>query len=288
MQPVRPQAKKKRTTATRKKRKPDNRWPNRFKLIVAGILLILLSPFYYGYVLKTFTATWQWIKDIGGDPRYRTYSGFNVRIPRKYTMFGIDVSYAQGKIDWKQVRAMEEDEVRIHFAFVKATEGLTLVDPYFQRNWREAAKAGIVCGAYHYFHPRKDGKQQARFFLQTVPHGDGDLPMVADVETLDGLSPLVLRKELKAFLSHLEKKTGSKPIIYTGLSFYRDYLEGHFEGYKLWIAHYYKAELKAGKNTNWVFWQQSDDARVNGINHSVDFNVYRGDSTSFRSLLVYD
>ncbi len=287
MRQVRKPVKRKTTKSTARRRKIDSNWPLRIKLIAAAALLILLSPYYYGYVLKTFSATWQWIKDIGEDPEFPTYSSYDIRIPRKYTIHGIDVSYAQGKIDWQKVKAMEEDDVRIQFAFIKATEGITLVDSYFQRNWREAPKAGIACGAYHYFHPRKSGKQQARFFLQTASFEAGDLPMIADVETLDGLPPERMRKELKAFLSHIEKKTGVKPIIYTGLSFYRDYLNSYFDEYKLWIAHYYKPELKAGANTNWHFWQLSDKAKVSGVNHPVDFNVFKGDSTAFRRLIYY-
>ncbi len=285
MQTPRKPSQRKSVKRTTRKKKGDNKWPLRFKLSAFIVILILLSPWYYGYVLKTLTSAWRWVRDIGEDPHYRTYTSFDIRIPTRYSIHGIDVSYAQGKIDWQKVRAMEDDGVKIHFSFIKATEGLTLVDPYFQRNWREAAKVGIVCGAYHYFHPRASGKQQARFFLQTVSFENGDMPMVADVETLDGHSPEKMRRELEAFLDHIEKKTKKRPIIYTGLSFYRDYLQGHFDTYKLWIAHYYKHELNAGKNTNWVFWQHSDKAKVNGINHSVDFNVFRGDSTEFRHLV---
>ena len=284
MPPVKAAPKRKKNTRTKKGKKKQP-LPVQVKFALVALVLILLSPLYYGYVLKTFSATWQWVKDIGEDEDYFHYSGFNVRIPRKYTIYGIDVSYAQGKIDWQEVSAMEDKGARLGFAFIKATEGVTLVDPYFQRNWREAPKAGIVCGAYHYFHPRKSGKQQARFFLQIARHETGDLPMIADVETLDGHPPERMRKELKAFLEHIESKTGRKPMIYTGLSFYRDYLEGHFDGYKLWLAHYYQDELKVGDATNWHFWQHSDKARVNGIHHVVDFNVFKGDSTAFRKLL---
>jgi lysozyme len=63
---------------------------------------------------------------------------------------------------------MEDDSVRVGFAFIKATEGLMLVDSYFKRNWREAPKAGITCGAYHFFRPKKAGLWQARFFLQNL------------------------------------------------------------------------------------------------------------------------
>ncbi|MGF7038497.1 lysozyme [Mucilaginibacter lappiensis] len=257
-----------------------------WKIAIAGLLLILLSPFYYGYVLRSFSATWRWIMDIGQDQNYRTYKSFNVRIPSGYTVHGIDVSSYQGKINWQKVKAMNDDGVHISFAFIKATEGVLSMDPYFQRNWREAPKAGIICGAYHFFLPQKSGLWQARFFLQTVKVEKGDLPMVVDVEQLYKTSPAKMREQLLSFVNHIENKTGVKPIIYTNISFYQDYLQGYFDDYTLWIAHYYQPVLNVSSKTNWQFWQHSDKARINGINQKVDFNIFKGDSTAFRKLLI--
>lgn len=274
-----------------KKKAPAKRKKNKglsiqFKIVLAFLLLILLSPFYYGYVLKTFTATWRWIRDIGENPNYRTYNSFHIRIPQKYSIHGIDVSYAQGKIDWQQVKAMEEDSVHISFAFIKATEGLLTVDPYFQRNWREGPKVGIICGAYHYFRPEKNGKWQAKFFLQNVKYEKGDMPPVVDIEKLYGTSPEKMRAELNDFLNYIQAKTHTQPIIYSGLSFYQDYLAGYYDNYKLWIAHYNQPELNINPSTNWIFWQHSEQARVNGINHLVDFDAFKGDSLAFRKMLI--
>ena len=286
---------RKRTPATKKpivkkkapaRKKKSKGWPIQLKIAIAGLLLIVLSPFYYGYVLRTFTSAWRWVRDIGADPHYRTYKSFNIRIPDKYAIHGIDVSYAQGKIDWQKVKTMEEDSVHISFAFIKATEGIMLVDQYFQRNWREAPKVGITCGAYHYFKPSKSGKWQAKFFLQTVKVEKGDLPVVVDVEELNGVTPEKMRAELKDFVIFIQTKTGVKPIIYSGISFYQDYLDGYFDSYILWIAHYHKPELKISKQTNWQFWQHSDAATINGINHTVDFDAFKGDSAAFKSLLI--
>jgi len=273
-------------------RKPVKRRPSKkkktgmalhWKFTIVLLLLVLLSPLYYAYVLRLFTSTISWVKDWGEDPNYRTYSSFDIKIPKMHSIHGIDVSYYQGKIDWQKVKDMQEDGVSVKFAMIKATEGVMLVDPYFQRNWREAAKTGIVCSAYHFFRPKKSGEWQARFFLQTVNIEKGDLPPVVDIEELNGVSPQKMRKELKAFLSYVERKTGVKPIIYSGLSFYKDFLNGHFEEYPLWVAHYHQPKLKL-EATKWAFWQHSDRAKISGINHLVDFNAFNGDSTAFEAL----
>jgi lysozyme len=256
-----------------------------FKFAIVGILLVLLSPFYYGYVLKLASSTWFWLHHPGEDKNYRTYESYQIKIPKNYTIHGIDVSYYQGKIDWQKVKAMKEDEVQVTFAFIKATEGLLNVDPYFQRNWREAPKAGIKVGAYHFFRPKRPGLWQANFFLQTVRIEKGDLPPVVDIESLDGVSPVQMRKELNAFIIQIEERIKVKPIIYSGLKFYQDYLMSYYDGYPFWVAHYHQPKLKLASKA-WKFWQHSDKARINGVNHAVDFNAFNGDSLQFKQMLI--
>lgn len=257
------------------------------KLGIAILLLILTAPFYYQYIVTGFTSAWHWVNDIGEDVNYRHYKSFNIHVAEKYTIHGIDVSYAQGKIDWPQVKAMEENGLRVSFVFIKATEGEKFVDSYYQRNWREAAKTGLICGAYHYFRPTKNGKTQALLFLKTVRLEKQDMPLVVDVENLDGASPSQMRVALNEFFITIHHKTRIKPIIYSGLSFYQDYLKGYYDEYPLWIAHYDKPELAINKAGNWQFWQHSSKATVNGIHHAVDFDTFKGDSLAFKQLLIH-
>jgi lysozyme len=250
------------------------------------LIALLLSPFYYGHIIKSVTSAWRSIREVGSNPNYRNYKSFDIHIPTNYKIHGIDVSSYQGTIDWKRVKNMREDSVHISFAFIKATEGIIQADPFFQRNWREAHKAGITCGAYHYFRPKFSGKWQAVFFLQIIKSVKGDLPITVDIEELDGVSPENMREQLTVFLKQTEAKTKTKPIIYTGLKFYQDNLSGYFDGYPLWIANYRGPDLDMGNTTKWKFWQHSDNAKVNGISRSVDFDVFNGDSLTFKRLLI--
>src|SRR5690606_6078811 len=111
----------------------------------------------------------------------------------------------------EKVAAMESDDIRISFAFIKASEGMLLVDQYFQRNWRESREHGVIRGAYHYFKPHINAGVQARLFLNTVKLEPGDLPPVVDVEEIGRLSPEELRERLQQYLSTVEEKTGVKP-----------------------------------------------------------------------------
>ncbi|SFG75672.1 glycoside hydrolase family 25 protein [Pedobacter insulae] len=272
-----------------RKRKPSRKKSKglslQLKFAIASILLVLLSPFYYGYVLKIASSAWFWLRHPDDDKNYRTYESYEIKIPKKYTIHGIDVSYYQGKIDWQKVSAMEDDGVKIDFAFIKATEGILSVDPYFQRNWREAPKSGIKVGAYHFFRPQKSGLWQANFFLQTITIEKGDLPPVVDVESLDGVSPEKMRKELNAFVVRVEERAKVRPIIYTGLTFYQRYLEKYYPHHPFWVAHYHQPKLKL-EDKAWKFWQHSDKARINGINHVVDFNAFNGDSLQFQQMFI--
>jgi lysozyme len=278
---------KKTTSAKRKSSAGKKPMATKWKAVAAFLfLLLLLSPFYYGYVIKTFSAGWRWFKDLGGNPNYRTYKSFHIRIPSNYKIHGIDVSSYQGRIDWQRVKTMQEDSVHIGFAFIKATEGILKVDPYFQRNWRECNKAGITCGAYQYFRPKFSGKWQADLFLQTVKLQKGNLPLVVDVERLDGMKPEKMRQELDDFIKVIILKTKITPIIYTGLTFYQENLAGFYDDCPLWISSFDHPVLTISAKTNWKFWQHSEKAKVNGIVSVVDFDLFRGDSLAFQKMLI--
>ncbi|MFD1631962.1 glycoside hydrolase family 25 protein [Pseudopedobacter beijingensis] len=257
----------------------------KYKFILLILVLLILSPFYYGKIIRTTVSTTRWIKDLFIFNEYPHYEKFNVKIPRRYYVHGIDVSSYQQKIKWNLVDSMSDEGVKINFAFIKATEGVTLVDPYFQRNWRESKENGIIRGAYHYFKPKKSGQWQAHFFLQTAKFEMGDLPPVLDIEEIGNLSKKELQENVQAFLDEVERKVRVKPIIYTGYKFYVDYLKGKFDDYPLWVAHYYQPKLKLD-NTQWKFWQHADNATVDGIRGKTDLNVFNGDEEDLSALLI--
>jgi lysozyme len=277
---------RKKTSTSRKKTKKKG---FSLKFIFVSFLLVFLvfSPFYYGKILKSFVSTGRWVKDLFIFNEYPHYEKFGIKVPRKYYVHGIDVSSYQQKINWDKVDSMESYHIKLSFAFIKATEGVTLVDPYFQRNWRESKNSGVIRGAYHYFKPKKSGLWQAKFFLQTVSLEAGDLPPVLDVEETGKFSKKELQQNVREFLDEVEKKTKVKPIIYTGYKFYIDNLKGEFDDYPLWIAHYYQPKLKM-KETDWHFWQHADNATIDGIKGKVDMNVFNGDEEDLSALLIQE
>ena len=213
------------------------------------------------------------------------YPEFGIPIPAEYEIHGIDVSKYQQQISWDAVKDMQVQNIKLGFAFMKATEGLNNTDSYFKRNWRKAREAGIVRGAYHFFLATKDGKMQAKNFIDRVELESGDLPPVLDVEETFGVAPDQVRKGIKDWLDAVENYYSVKPIIYTYVDFYRQYLQGYFDDYPLWVAHYLQPH-QPRISRDWCFWQHNEGGRVNGILSKVDFDVFSGDSTAFRALLV--
>jgi lysozyme len=213
------------------------------------------------------------------------YEAFGINIPVNYSVHGIDVSRYQQVISWKEVRQMKVNDVEISFAFIKATEGVKNRDEHFKRNWNAIQKAGIPRGAYHFFIASKSGKAQAENFIEHVKLQPGDLPPVLDIEHTNGASVADLQQRVSDWLVAVEKKYKVKPIIYTGADFYRVFLSGRFDDYPLWVAHYLVKD-KPRINRNWTFWQHSETGRVNGIRSLVDFNVFNGDTTDFKKLLI--
>ena len=178
---------------------------------------------------------------------------------------------------------MEVKNVKIGFSFIKATEGLARVDRQFKRNWRQAELANVPRGAYHFFLPNKSGKAQAKNFMNTVKLKAGDLPPVLDIEQMpDGQSMDSLKSGLQRWLDKVEGHYGMKPIIYSGESFYNDFLEEEFASYNLWIANYsfFEDELQP----EWLFWQFTDKAVINGVEGNVDVNIYNGSMAGLKSL----
>ena len=213
------------------------------------------------------------------------YPGFQIDIPPGYEIHGIDVSKYQNNINWKEVKNMEEKGIKIGFVFIKATEGTSIVDAQFRRNWIEAEEQNMPKGAYHFFVSNRNAKKQADNFMQIVNLKKGDMPPVLDVEKSHGVSVADMQKGVKIWLNAVENHYGVKPVIYTNIDFYERYFANGFEDYPLWIAHYLQPD-KPRIEKNWLFWQHSEKGRVNGIATPVDFNVFYGDSADFNNFLI--
>ncbi|MBF6296206.1 glycoside hydrolase family 25 protein [Nocardia amamiensis] len=180
-------------------------------------------------------------------------------------------------IDWLAVKRAGHD-----FAMVKATEGLSYVNPYFVTDSLLMFAAGMARGTYHYARPALPPEPQAAMYATVAlgQNGPLDLPPVLDLEDSGGLAPPALIDWTRRYLATVQALTGRVPIIYTYPSFWRTAMAdtAEFTRYPLWIADYRgnpQPEVPGGWPT-WTFWQTTDRGTIPGIAGRVDLNVYSG------------
>jgi lysozyme len=202
-------------------------------------------------------------------------------MPPPNAALGIDVSLWQKHIDWNKVKA-----AGISFAFIKATEGDKIVDPLFATNWKNARAAGVLRGAYHFFRANLDPVAQANQVINLLKADLGEIPVVLDVESLDGQTADTVIANAETWLARVEQALKIKPILYTRAFFVKDRLKnavGQYptwgSRYPLWVAHYTTAPnplLPIGWG-NWRFWQYTQTGAVDGVTTgNVDRNYYNG------------
>jgi lysozyme len=195
---------------------------------------------------------------------------------------GIDVSHFQGVVDWQQVA-----KAGMSFAFAKATEGITYVDPQFSTNWAGIKAAGLVRGAYHFFEANDDATAQAQHFLATVKLAPGDLPPVLDIETTAGVSDEQIWSGVSTRIQVVEQATGRQPILYTAPGFWNSHAPDlTLTRYPLWLADYAAQALLPHGWSSWLFWQHSQSGSVAGVTGAVDLDLFSGTLQQLQELVV--
>jgi lysozyme len=187
----------------------------------------------------------------------------------RYPLRGIDVSHYQGTIDWP---AVAHDGVA--FAYIKATEGVDGRDSQFARNWRDARRAGIRVGAYHYFIFCRSARAQARNFLAVAPRSASALPPAIDLEMARGCARVTgadVRRNLSAYLAIVEAHDRKRAVLYVTPQFFATY-RAYLPERPMWRR---SISAKPAPNKSWAFWQYGSRGHVTGIRTHVDMNVFR-------------
>jgi len=192
------------------------------------------------------------------------------------TVPGFDVSSYQSFSDFGPLADLGNK-----FCFIKANES-GREDAYFRAHWDGAKAAGLLRGAYCFFHPAQDPSAQADMLSTLVGQlGQGDLPCVIDLETMDGEGRQLVDPKLKAALDEIEAKTGKTPILYVGPYFAEALsLDASFTNYPIWLAEYGpKCPLVPAPWNVWTFWQWS-------ASNGLDKNVFNGPLTQLQKFAL--
>jgi lysozyme len=214
----------------------------------------------------------------------RGWIRFNYPSYASYPVQGVDVSHHQGEIDW---RALAGPHAR--FAWVKASEGADFRDQDFRRNFREAAAAGVIPGAYHYFTLCKPGADQAVNFIAAAGPALGQgLPPAVDLEYGGNCAhrpdPEAFVRELGVFLANVEQAWGCRPVLYVTKDFYPDYVAGRFPAHRLWVRDVIGTP-RLPDDRAWQVWQYAHRAHLPGVRGFIDRNAFAGTEAEFAGFL---
>jgi len=243
--------------------------------IGAFFILLLFGTAYHYKEALAYYFSFKTDKKLSEDEkRIADLRIYQVLSKHENKVYGFDVSEYQGKVNWKKAKSID-DTFPLDFVFIRATAGKNKTDNKFKENWSEAKKHKLIRGAYHYYRPNENSIEQADNFIKTVKLRSGDLPPVLDIEKLPKEQSIdSLKVGLRRWLQRVEKHYKVKPIIYSGESYYSDFLEEEFSEYTFWIANYnfFVENIK----DDWTFWQFTEKATIDGIEGTVDVNIYNG------------
>ncbi|WP_052865169.1 lysozyme [Streptomyces niger] len=190
---------------------------------------------------------------------------------------GVDVSGHQGNVAWSTLW-----NSGVKFAYVKATESTSYINPYFAQQYNGSYNVGMIRGAYHFATPNtSSGAAQANYF---VDHGGGwsrdgkTLPGALDMEynpygaTCYGMSATALVNWMKDWFATYKARTGRDAVIYTSTSWWKQ-CTGNYAGFgntnPLWIPRYGSSvgELPAGWGFHTI-WQYTSTGPTVGDHNS--------------------
>ena len=185
--------------------------------------------------------------------------------------FGIDVSYAQGKIDWDKIAD------QIDFAIIQCGYGQDRTsqdDKHFKRNIDACERLGIPYGIYLYSYAKNttmaDG--EAKHAIRLAKGCQLSLPVYYDLE--EASLGNVAASNMRVFGMAIER-AGYWAGVYSGEYYYNAHLSS-VKDYTKWIARYGSNSGKPGTKpnvSNIAIWQYSSRGKLPGITGYVDVNV---------------
>jgi lysozyme len=187
-----------------------------------------------------------------------------------YALQGIDVSEANGAIDWPMVKARDVD-----FAYARATAGVDMRDAMFPDYWSGMAESGVRRGAVHVFSLCRRAMDQAGAFVATVPRDPGALPTAVDLDFHEDCPARpergVVLDELRQFAAVVETHSGKPVILRATRAFEEHYRVSEAIPRPIWsIGDFFEPDYAARP---WRMWRSNSLRRIDGIAGPVNWNV---------------
>jgi lysozyme len=185
---------------------------------------------------------------------------------------GVDLSAAQGKIDW--IKAHEDG---VDFAYILATDGDADRDPLFSENWQASAAAGVRRGPLHHYNLCRLAADQATNFIATVPREAAELPATLDLDLGNTCTTLpsrsVVVQEVAAFIRAVEAHTEKPVIVRVSRDFEKEFAVSRAIDRPLWLSSFLLTPSYGERP--WLIWRANGSRAVSGINTPVSWSVVR-------------
>lgn len=185
---------------------------------------------------------------------------------------GIDVSFAQGKIDWKKVAATD-----ISYAIIRCGYGNDEVsqdDKWWKYNADECTRLEIPFGVYIYSYALNtdEALSEAEHVLRLIEGYDLSYPIYLDLEDeryTGSLSNKEIADIAEVFCETIQS-AGYEVGIYANLDWFRNRLtDGRFGQWTRWVAQY---NTECTYKKAYTMWQCTSMGTVDGIDGFVDLN----------------
>lgn len=214
------------------------------------------------------------------------HSFYGNKYSHKYLIKGVDVSHHNGYINWAQLK-----NEGVAFAYIKATEGISLIDKRYKDNYLEAKQTDIKRGVYHFYTFELDGVMQANHFIRHAKVDKLDLLPAIDVEHAPSNRYSKDKDYIKRVIEELQKLEqtlfdyyGVHPIIYTNRDCYTLYIKNHFPENLIWMSDLHSEPTI--EDNEWVIWQFSHTGQLNGAFGDIDLNYFRYSYRQFDKLII--
>ncbi|HEX4694130.1 GH25 family lysozyme [Sphingomonas sp.] len=186
-----------------------------------------------------------------------------------YDMQGVDVSAANGAVDWVAVKA-----AGAAFGYVAATSGNDR-DAAFEDNWRGAASARLRRGAIHIWSLCAPATDQANNFNTTAPQSDDSLPPALSLDFVAGCDARPERAavlaELARFIAMVEAHSRRPVLLLVSRAFEARYRVTAAIDRPVWSAQNFFAPDYAARP--WRMWRASDMRRIDGVDGPINWDV---------------
>lgn len=188
----------------------------------------------------------------------------------KYPVQGVDVSEANGAIEWPVVNGAGAD-----FAYATATHGARRRDARFEENWRGIQAAGMRRGAVHIWSFCQPAVDQANKFNTIVPRDGDALPAAIDLDYAEDCTMrperAALVADVKRAAAMIEAHMGKPVLLRVSRQVERDYDLADAVPRTIWARGNFFAPDYAARP--WRMWRASDMRRIDGIAGPVNWDV---------------